>query len=157
MGSRSRQGPAGTPETLLADRLHSAAIHLLRKLRLEDEGSGLTAPRLSALSVIVFGGPIAMSDLAAAEQVRLPTISRLVTDLEREGLVKRSPDAKDRRVLRVAATRKGRRLLKEGRERRVSRLAAELAKLPARESRLLSEAAEILARLAHPDAHPRGG
>ncbi len=50
----------------LADRLHSAAIHLLRRLRREDDASGLPAPQLSALSVIVFGGPIAIGALADA-------------------------------------------------------------------------------------------
>jgi DNA-binding MarR family transcriptional regulator len=71
----------------IADHLHSAAIHLLRKLRKEDEGSGLNAPRLSALSVIVFAGPITLGDLAAAEQVRPPTMTRIVNALEQQGLV----------------------------------------------------------------------
>lgn len=155
MGSRLRQGPAPGEEARIADQLHSAAIHLLRRLRLEDAGSGLSAPRLSALSVIVFGGPITMSDLAAAEQVRPPTISRLVADLEREGLVTRKAGAEDKRIAHVAATAKGRRLLKEGRARRVARLAAELSALPPAERRLLAKAAEILRRLALPDGHPR--
>ena len=85
----------------LADRLHSSAIHLLRRLGGQDTAAGLSGPRLSALSVMVFAGPIWMSDLAAAEQVRLPTISRLVSDLEREGLVERVADETDRRVQRV--------------------------------------------------------
>ena len=64
----------------IADKLHSAAIHLLRRLRAEDDAIGLSAPRLSALSVVVFAGPLTLSELAAAEQVRLPTISRLIKD-----------------------------------------------------------------------------
>ena len=56
----------------LAGRIHSAAIHLLRRLRREDAGSGLNAPRLSALSVIVFAGEVTLGELAAAEQVRPP-------------------------------------------------------------------------------------
>jgi hypothetical protein len=63
----------------IADRLHSAAIHLLRRLRREDATSGLSAPRLSALSVIVFGGPLTLGELANAEQVRPPTMTRLVS------------------------------------------------------------------------------
>src|SRR2546426_6141402 len=81
----SRQPPA----RVIADRLHSAAIHVLRRLRVEDKAIGLSGPRASALSVIVFRGPIAMGALAEAEQVRPPTITRLVASLERVGLVRR--------------------------------------------------------------------
>ena len=96
-----------TPTTALAERLHSAAIHLLRRLRAEDDASGLTAPRLSALSVLVFGGPRTVGELARAEQVRAPTISRLVAGLERDGLVRRERDPDDARVQRIRATRAG--------------------------------------------------
>src|SRR3954464_10292919 len=99
----------------LADRLHSAAIPLLRRLRREDDAAGLPAPQLSALSVIVFGGPITLGALAAAEQVRAPTITKLVIALENAGLVEREPDESDRRIVRVRATAKGTRLLQEGR------------------------------------------
>ena len=149
-----RQVPDRDTNVALADRLHSAAIHLLRRLRSEDVGTGLSAPRLSALSVIVFAGPIAMSDLAAAEQVRPPTISRLVKDLEREGLVRRLPDPNDGRVQRVEATREGARLLHEGRRRRVAALAADLARLPAQRRSLLARAADILEDLALPEERP---
>src|SRR4051812_24996751 len=102
---------SGGPTTDLADRLHSAAIHLLRRLRREDDASGLPAPQLSALSVIVFGGPVTLGQLASAEQVRPPTISRLVATLERAGLVEREIDAADRRITRLKATAKGAKLL----------------------------------------------
>src|SRR6185369_2370617 len=129
-GSRAtaRKAPANatsktTDKTAdLADRLHSAAIHLLRRLRREDDASGLPAPQLSAMSVIVFGGPITLGALAAAEQVRPPTITKLVAALEEQGLVEREPDAEDRRVMRVKATARGERLLYEGRRRRVASL-----------------------------------
>ena len=99
-------GPAAAAEAL-AQRLHGAAIHLLRRLRAEDVASGLTAPRASALSVLVFAGPRSIGELAAAEQVRPPTISRLVQELERDGLVRREADATDARVQRVHATAAG--------------------------------------------------
>jgi DNA-binding MarR family transcriptional regulator len=130
-----------------ADRLHSAAIHLLRRLRTEDAVTGLSAPRLSALSVIVFAGPITLGHLAAAEQVRPPTMSRLVKELEAEGLVARATDASDRRRRWIRATKKGERLLQNGRNRRVSRLATELAQLPRQQRQLLSRAAPVLERL----------
>src|SRR6476661_10655355 len=81
-----------------AIRLHSAAIHLLRRLRREDDASGLSAPRLSALSVVVFGGPLTLGALAAAEQVRPPTMTRIVSALEAAGLVQREPGPRDGRV-----------------------------------------------------------
>ena len=138
----------------VADRLHSAAIHLLRHVRTVDSESGLTASRLSALSVIVFGGPISISELAEAEQVRPPTISRLVKELEWEGLVSRQRDTQDRRITRIRATSKGRRLLLEGRERRVAKLAERVAGLPPEERRRVAEAAATLERFSLPADHP---
>jgi DNA-binding MarR family transcriptional regulator len=135
------------PSAEVADRLHSAAIHLLRWLRREDDGSGLGAPQLSALSVIDGSGPIALGALAAAEQVRAPTITRLVQSLEREGLVARDTDAADGRVTRVHATAKGRRLLTVGRARRVAALERRLAGLTGDERQLLARAAELMERL----------
>src|SRR2546428_13984484 len=107
----SRQPPA----RVIADRLHSAAIHVLRRLRVEDKAIGLSGPRASALSVIVFRGPITMGALAEAEQVRRPTITRLVDGLERRGLVRRVNDPADGRVQLVQATAAGKRLLEKGR------------------------------------------
>lgn len=137
-----------------ADRIHSAAIHLLRRLRAEDEATGLSAPRLSALSVVVHAGPLPIGDLAAAEQVRPPTMTRLVTGLERDGLVERRADPGDGRVQLVVATERGRQILEEGRRRRVRALARDLAALPAEERALVERAAAILERLALPHDHP---
>lgn len=149
MPRRSRQAEA--PEAFhSADRLHSAAIHLLRAVRVEDRATGLSGPRLSALSVIMFAGPIAMSALAAAEQVQPPTITKLVRDLMRDGLVERVSDPTDRRVFKVSTTEKGRKLFAEGRRRRVARVAAALAALPLAEQRLLARAAELIEGLARP-------
>lgn len=151
MPASRRQVP---PAARTADRLHSAAIHLLRRLRTEDDAAGLSAPRLSALSVVVFGGPITLGDLAAAEQVRPPTITRLVRDLERDRLVRLRTDPADRRVRRVEATPKGRRLLDDGRRRRVARLTAAVAALTPAEQRTLDTAAGLLERVARPAPAP---
>src|ERR671915_1416753 len=102
---------AGAPDdtaTELADRLHSAAIHLLRRLRREDTRTGLSGPRLSALSVVVFAGPLTLGELAAAEQVKPPTMTRLVSALEARRLATRAGDENDGRVVRLRATTKGR-------------------------------------------------
>jgi DNA-binding MarR family transcriptional regulator len=114
----------------LADQLHSSAIHLLRQLRKEDDASGLSAPRLSALSVVVFGGPLTLGRLAAAEQVKPPTMTRIVTGLEKDGLVQRIGDPRDRRLTRIQATIKGQKVLAAGRARRVEKLAAAVRLLP---------------------------
>jgi len=140
----------------VADRLHSVAIHLLRRLRREDEAEGLSAPRLSALSVIVFGGPLTLGELAAAEQVRPPTMSRLVSALERDGLVRREADASDRRSVRLRATAKGERLLARGRARRVETLARALEALEATDARAVQRAVEVLEVVLGRDATHRG-
>ena len=70
-----------TDPATVADHLHSAAIHLLRLVRRRDAETGLSPARLSALSVLVFGGPRTVGDLAADEQVRSPTMSRLVAEM----------------------------------------------------------------------------
>ena len=113
----------------LANRLHSAAIRLLRLVRVQDSASGIAPARLSALSVIVFGGPISLRALARAEQVSPPTMSRIVDALEAEGLALRQIDQHDRRVVLIEATDKGTTVLKRGRRRRVKFLASYLSQL----------------------------
>ena len=157
MPSRTRRQPHPPEDAVqTADRLHSAAIHLLRRLRAEDAGSGLSGPRLSALSVIVFGGPVSLTALAAAEQVRPPTITRLVHELERLGLVQRRAHPSDRRAQLLRATARGRKLLEEGRRRRVARLAAAIARLTRAERRALRHAAEMLDQIARERGPYRG-
>jgi DNA-binding MarR family transcriptional regulator len=135
----------------VADKLHSAAIHLLRRLRIEDEALGISAPRLSALSVVVFAGPIPIGELAGAEGVRPPTMTRLVDGLERDGLVKREPDPDDRRGVIVRATPKGVRTLTRGRARRVEVLAEQLRTFPREDLATLATAADVLDRVARRD------
>ena len=131
----------------LADRLHSASIHLLRRVRRQDIQTGLTPARLSALSVIVFGGRVTLGDLAAAEQVRPPTMTRLVETLEGDGFVARERDAKDQRVVWVRATPRGERVMFKGRQRRVEARAALLRPLHAGDRSTLAKAADIVERV----------
>ena len=140
---RRAASPAPTALTV-ADRMHSAALHLLRRLRTHDEAMGITAARASALSVAVFGGPVTLGKLAAAEQVSAPTITRLVVAMEEEGLLKREPDPNDRRVVWIRPTPKGARLLTDGRRRRVEAFAKELSTLDQDSLTALARAAEIM-------------
>ena len=130
----------------VAGRLHGVAIRLLRMLRREDRETGISGPRLSALSVLVFGGPTSLAGLAAAEQVSAPTMSRIVEGLAGAGLVTREPEPGNRRRVRIAATEAGTKLLEEGRRRRVRVLSARLARLADSERRALERAVELLER-----------
>jgi DNA-binding MarR family transcriptional regulator len=138
----------------VANRLHSAAIHLLRRARRVDAESRLPAPQLSALSVIVYAGPITLGALAAAEQVRPPTMTRLIASMEAGELVERVPDASDKRVVRIRATAKGRRVLEEGRDRRIATIAEALAALPADDVQAIARALDAIEKVAG-TPHPR--
>lgn len=141
--------PGTSPNTLrVADALHSAAIHLLRRLRKDDERSGISPAKLSALSVLVFRGPQRLTDLAAAEQVKPPTMTRLVSAMEREGLVRRHRDRDDARAVRLEATRRGNRILHEGRLRRIQRLALALRTCRRDDIEALGAAAALIEDLA---------
>jgi DNA-binding MarR family transcriptional regulator len=132
------------PNLEAADKFHSAAIHALRHVRREDPESGLSPARLSALSVLVFGGPRTLGELAAAEQVRPATMSPIVRALEADGLVRRDSDPADGRVARLRATAAGGRVMWQGRERRVANLAILLGRLPASDVKRVREAAELV-------------
>lgn len=141
------EGLADTPATRVANRLHSAAIHLLRRARVADRETGLTPERLSLLSVLTFAGPRTMGELAAIEQVSAPAISRSVKALEADGLVRRQRPGRDRRQVRVQATAAGRRLMDAGRRRRLEYIERELRDLGRRELEQLGRAATILESL----------
>jgi DNA-binding MarR family transcriptional regulator len=132
---------------VVADRLHSAAIHLLRRLRVEDEALGISAPRLSVLSVLVFAGPKRIGELARIEQVEPPTMTRLVDGLVQDGLASRAPDPDDARAVRVRATPTGARALRRGRARRLETLSSSLAALTPSELAALGEGVEVLERV----------
>jgi len=147
-GSSKPAGANPRPEAVsVADRLHSAAIHLLRRVRKQDVATGEGPARLSALSVLVFGGPKTLGELAAAEQVKAPTMSRMVAGLARDHLVEIASDPGDARRMHIRATGKGKSILQKGRERRIAYLAAHLNQLRPDDLQALGDAAEILDRL----------
>jgi DNA-binding MarR family transcriptional regulator len=130
-----------------AELLHSAAIRLLRMVRIEDAQAGIGPAQLSALSVLVFGGAKTVSELASLEQVRPPTMSRIVEGLAQRKLVQRVDDEADRRTVRVSATAKGEKLMQAGKARRVRALAERFEALSATDVRTLRAAAELMLRL----------
>jgi DNA-binding MarR family transcriptional regulator len=131
----------------IADALHSASIRLLRIVRAEDAHAGVGPAQLSALSVLVFVGAKTLSELAAIEQVRPPTMSRIVDGLVKQKLVDRITETADRRAVRITTTNKGRKLLLEGKARRVRALAKRLDNLTREELNVMQKAGEILARI----------
>jgi DNA-binding MarR family transcriptional regulator len=130
----------------IADLLHSAAIHLLRKVRAKDRSAGIGPAQLSALSVLVFGGPRSLKELAEAEQVRPPTMSRIVAGLARTRLTRRKTTDDKRRML-LEATARGKKILREGRRRRVGMLVNALEKFSADELREAAAAADFMRKL----------
>jgi DNA-binding MarR family transcriptional regulator len=145
--SRKSEAESEPEAVTVADRLHSAAIHLLRHVRKQDTAAGEGPARLSALSVLVFGGPKTLKELAAAEQVKAPTMSRIVAGLERSRLIEITEDPEDARRVRIAATPKGTVLLQRAREKRIADLASQLERLTPDELSQIGDAVEILARL----------
>ncbi|HXM90917.1 MAG TPA: MarR family transcriptional regulator [Candidatus Dormibacteraeota bacterium] len=130
----------------IGDLLHSTAIHLLRKVRAQDRSAGIGPAQLSALSVLVFGGPRSLKELAEAEQVRPPTMSRIVVGLERALLVRRKATDDKRRML-LEATARGTKILREGRRRRVEMLVRALQELSEVELQGAAAAAEFMREL----------
>lgn len=145
--------PKGLPAgdlTETANALHSAALRLLRLARTADASMDLDGPRASALSVLVFGGPVPIGHLAAIEQVSPPAITKTVAALEAAGLVERTRSGADRRVVLVRATARGVGLLERGRAARVRVIADLLAPVSERDRRTLARAAAVIARLLNP-------
>jgi DNA-binding MarR family transcriptional regulator len=140
MSRRSR-----TPQ--IADRLHSTAIHLLRLVRHVDEETELGPAQLSALSVLVFGGARTLGGLAAAEQVRPPSMTRVVSELEQAGLVRRRAHETDARAIMIAATANGVRLMQAGRARRTRLIAAWLNRLACLDADAIEAALPALEKL----------
>ncbi len=148
MQARPRPERAGKQAFETADRMHSAAIHLLRGLRIRDRESGIGPAQLSALSVLVFGRPKSLAELAQAEQVKPPTMSRIVAGLVRARLVHTVTNQDDRRAVVINPTPKGIRLMHWARMRRVESLARAVAALAESEIATLRKAAFTMEELS---------
>ena len=128
----------------VADLLHSVSIHVLRRAAERDAETGLTRARLSALSVVVFRGPLTLGALANAEGVRPATMTNIVTALERDGLVRRKKNEEDGRSVLIEATAAGQRATERGRARRIEAIAERIDDLGADELAKVWRAAELL-------------
>jgi DNA-binding MarR family transcriptional regulator len=138
-------GTARNP-TELASQLRLSVMRLSRRLR-QHAPSDITPSQLSLLATLVREGPMPSGDLAAAERIQPPTVTRIVDSLAERGLVSRTTDEHDRRVSRVAATTEGRALVESIRRRRDAYLAQRLRTLPPDDLARLAVAAGLLERL----------
>lgn len=140
-------GRKGSRERAASD-LNSAAIHLLRGLAVVDRRSGLTAARLSALSVLVFGGPTTLGGLARVEDVAPPTMTRIVDGLEQLGLARRVSHPDSARSILVVATDEGRQLMEEARQRRLDVIAEIIRTMRPADRAAILGASDAFLRLA---------
>lgn len=140
------RGVRSTPARRVANELNTTAVHALRVARPADTETGLSPERLSLLSVLVYGGARTMSELARAEQVSAPAITRIVGGLEGAGLVVRETVDADRRATLVRATPSGRAVLEQARRRRIEALAAVLRGASTEELDLVSRALAVVRR-----------
>jgi len=131
----------------VAEAVHGASIRVLRMVRAEDVKAGIGPAQLSALSILVFMGPKTMGELAEAERVKPPTMSRIVDGLVRQRFAERATETTDRRSLRVAATPRGKKLLLAGRNRRVRALAKRLENLSESDLIVLQKGAQLLGQI----------
>lgn len=138
-----RTSPAREVDEVAAG-VHAAALHLSRRLRIDDENLAVSSPRLSALAALVADGPMRIGALARAEQVEPPTMTRLVDAMEREGFVARSLDPKDRRAVLVRVTPRGARAQQRELARRVDTLAEMLRTLTPQQLASVARGVRIL-------------
>ena len=140
----SLRTPIAAPD--IAARLRLSATRLARRLR-QESGAGLSPSQQSALAVIANHGPLTLGALAEHERVAPPSITKLVTKLECDGLVTRSPDPTDRRICRVAISPQGETLLEESRRRKTAWLTARISELDPERQRRLADALDVLDEL----------
>jgi DNA-binding MarR family transcriptional regulator len=143
-----RQTPTGglTSDDELASRLRVAVVRLNRKLR-QQALAGLSPAQASALGTVNRLANPTLGELAAAEQVQPPTVTRLVASLEGAGLVARETDEGDRRVVRVRITAEGRRNLQRIRSLKNAYLNRRLAALDPAEQQLAESMTNLLEHL----------
>lgn len=129
---------APSTEAEVAARLRLSATRLARRLR-QESGAGLSPSQLSALAVVDHRGPLTLGTLAEVERVAPPSVTKVVAKLVADGLVVRSVDAHDRRIVHITITDRGAALMAESRRRKTAWLASRIARLdPDQQERLIA-------------------
>lgn len=134
----------------LASALRISVMRLSRRLRNErDASDDLTANQLAVLGTLVRNGPLTIGDLAAAEKVQPPSMTRTVSCLAEKGLIDRDPHPTDKRVVVVSLNEAGEAVIAESRRRKEAWLNHRLKELTPDERQILRAAAPVLERLSH--------
>ena len=139
---------AGTDQTELPARLRTAVGRLGRRLRQTRAGADLTPSQYEVLATVVGRGPLRLTELAELEGLHPTMLSRVVGKLELGGLVTRSSDPVDGRVVHVAAARPGRDLVTRIRRERTDVLSMALDRLDEGERQSLLLALPVLETLS---------
>jgi DNA-binding MarR family transcriptional regulator len=129
-----------------AARLRRAITRLNRKLR-GTAPDGVSPGQASMLASIAKLENPSLGDLALAEHIQPPSVTRLVRDMQRDGLITCVPDAEDRRCTRVSLTAAGRRELDTIRKKKAEFLEQRLLTLSLDDQRRAREAAAFLETL----------
>jgi len=135
-------------DTALASTLRLAVMRLARRMRSERADTSLTLTQLAALATLERHGPLTPRELAAAERVTPPSMTRIAASLEAAGLATRTDHPSDGRQVLLAASPTGVALLREDRRRRDAWLAQRLRELDQADRDVLRQAAQVLDRLA---------
>jgi len=152
--STGDQATCDQATTDLAEALRLTIARLARRIR-QHQGSTLTPSQYSALATIERHGPIRLSDLAVAERIAPPTITKIVAGLEEAGQVRRDVDPDDRRAALVQLTTKGHATLARLRTERTAYLRRRIEQLEPGDRRRLEAALPLLAALVE-DEPPAG-
>lgn len=135
-------------DAALASSLRNSVMRLSRRLRIERASTDLSLNQLAVLGTLRRHGPLSVGELAAAERVRPPSMTRTVTSLCEAGLVRRASHESDRRQVVIHLTDEARQVLDEDRRRRDAWLTRRLTQLSPDERRLLRQVAPVIERLA---------
>ena len=111
-----------------AEELFVTVQHLARVLRIMDAELDLSPVRSDVLGVLAFHPPMSVGELARHEGVASPSMTRLLVDMEKAGLIRRYPDPDDARRLMAELTDDGRVLIHRVRSRKIALFAEELAR-----------------------------
>jgi DNA-binding MarR family transcriptional regulator len=133
-----------------AAHLRLVITRTARRMR-QQAGSELRPSSASALVTVELHGPLTPSELAEIERVKRPTATRILSGLEEEGLIVRTPDPKDGRSALISLSAEGRDRLRRLRQRKNAYLALRMRELDSDEIETLRHAAEILERLLERD------
>ena len=143
-------------DTALASALRLAVMRLARRMRSERADTSLTLTQLAALATLERHGPLTPRELAAAERVQPPSMTRTVSCLEEDGFVERCAHPTDGRQVLVRLSDQGRDLLAAERRRRDAWLTRRLRELTPEERAVLRQAAPILEKLSNSQGNAGG-